>query len=226
MKRPQRLEESRLEEALCERGLLLASVTDGRDKKEPLSCSLVNSGEVGDWDLSKVVSEVFQLPFLPVEYAPPPISLWDELPQEVFREYCIVPLCRHGALLTVVLPGFASTQVLDEVAKATGLRLSPVVGTVLSNQRWLEDQAIREPQGPVLGGSEGPTEINDLEANLSEDLNEEWGSLFDEGEAAVQEGLTQTGHCDDPCDSAQSEEPELSEGGEAADSPLPPIPNF
>lgn len=170
LKHPKRLDETRLVEALSERGLVEASVLAEHRGEGPIARSLVSEGAISDWDLSRVVSEVFHLPFLPVNIAQPDRDLLDGLPSVALREHGLVPLCRQGDLLTVAMPGMVGAPALAQVGAETGLRVMPVVGTVLTNRRWLEENACGPQEEP------GPA---------PEELSAEWADLFDEGDAAV-----------------------------------------
>jgi hypothetical protein len=99
---------------------------------------------------------------------------------------------------------------LAEVGAETGLRVMPVVGTVLTNRRWLEEN-VREPQ-------------EDL-ASVPDELSAEWGDLFDEGDASVH--LQDEGGSE-PLSLTNSERPVDLEPEPAADLPatLPPPPQF
>jgi len=210
LKHPKRLDETRLVEALSERGLVEASVLAEHKGGGPIAQALVSEGAIGDWDLSRIVSEVFHLPFLPVNMAQPDRELLDELPSDALREHGLVPLCRHGGLLTVAMPGMVGAAALAEVGAETGLQVMPVVGTVLTNRRWLEEN-VREPQ-------------EDL-ASVPDELSAEWGDLFDEGDASVH--LQDEGGSE-PLSLTNSERPVDLEPEPAADLPatLPPPPQF
>mgnify|MGYP001994395074 CR=1 FL=1 len=208
LKHPKRLDETRLVEALSERGLVEPAVLAEHAGGGPIAHALVSEGAIGDWDLSRVVSEVFHLPFLPVNLAQPDRGLLDELPSNALREHGLVPLYRQGGLLTVAMPGMVEAPALAQVGAETGLRVMPVVGTVLTNQRWLEENACAQQED--LGSA-------------PEELSSEWGGLFDEGEASVH--LQDGGGSEPPrlTPAERAKEPEV-----VGDSPtaLPPPPSF
>ena len=208
LKHPKRLDETRLAEALSERGLVEASVLAAHKGRGPIAQLLVSDGAIGDWDLSRVVSEVFHLPFLPVNMTQPDREPLDSLPCKALLEHGLVPVCRQGGLLTVAMPGMVEAPALAEVGAETGLRIMPVVGTVLTNRRWLEEN----PCGAQEDLNQTP-----------EELGAEWGDLFDEGDAAVQ---MQDDENAEPVSLTSAERPE--ESGGVGDSPmvLPPPPRF
>ena len=142
MKYTQRLDHGRLAEVLHERGLaepdaireLLQSSQDGGT---PFCEALVSSNTVSDWDLSKIVCETFQLPFLPVNLVTPNPAAIEEIDADLFREHQLVPIDLFGQILTVAMPGLVPAEVLARVSAMTDFTVLPVVGTVESNRRWM-----------------------------------------------------------------------------------------
>ena len=172
MKNAQRLDDARLAEILNERGMAeldgLREMLQASNDGGMTFCEAdVSAGLVSDWDLSRVVAELFQLPFLPVDLCKPDPDLWEELESPLMHENALVPIRRFGQLLTVAMPGLVAADVLGMLAAETDLFLLPVVGTVETNRRWLE---INGTKAEKRGGGD-------------------WGSLFDEGDAAVRASL-------------------------------------
>jgi hypothetical protein len=132
---------------------------------------LVREGMVSDWELARLCSETFNLPFIPLENYQPDKRLVETLDVEFLRQYGLVPLDRFGTILTVAMPGMVPTDVLQALEEQTGCRVLPVVGTVQGNQRWLEENL---PPPEALRELREATERGD-----------EWAGVFDAGEAAV-----------------------------------------
>lgn len=139
---------------------------------------LVREGMVSDWELSRLCCETFSLPFLPVDFYQPDKKLLEKLDVEFLRQYGIVPLDAFGDVMTVAMPGMVPTEVLTALSESSGKRLLPVVGTVQSNQQWLERNlpppaALRELREAAEGG--------------------DWVGIFDAGDAAVRSGIGDEG---------------------------------
>jgi hypothetical protein len=124
----------------------------------PFPRALVEGGHVTDWEISKLVCEIYALPFVPVDRARPDPALLRELwaagLSPLLRRLGLVPLARNGSLLTVAMPALVPSAALVELASASGFSPIPVVGTVLTNARWLEEhlaqeQAGNEPEAPL-----------------------------------------------------------------------------
>jgi hypothetical protein len=137
-----RFDYNRLATALAER--LPAKELQGalaRDGDFPRA--VLESGGITDWELSQVACEIYGLPFLPVDQAQPAPSLVAELLAAghgpLLRRSGLVPLAKNGQLLTVAMPALVPAAVLDELARETGLVPAPVVGTVMTNARWLDE---------------------------------------------------------------------------------------
>ena len=259
MKHTQRLDDARLAEILHERGMAeLESIREilalGQQGGPAFAESMVNAHLVGDWDLSRVVCELFNLPFLPVDSLEIDPKLAASMDVAFLRQHALVPISRYGQVLVVALPGLVPANVLGMLSAQTDLAILPVVGTVESNRRWIQQHLPVETAAPIApaqqetvaaqewsGGDVAPA--MEVEAGAGG----EWGDLFDQADAAVQmdlggEGLSmqdlekELGDLD--IDSLIVEQdPTLDEdAGDPASSPaidpaggsgeLPPMPSF
>lgn len=173
----QRLGYQRLAEALVDRGLV-----EGQAVQDALSMAghgglpfpeaLVTANLVSDWELSQVVCQLYSLPFLTVDMVKPDPEAQRGLDVEFLLENALVPLSRHGQVLTLCMPAIVPAEILGCIAAETDLLILVVVGTVQSNRRWLEDNV--EP-APAL-----PSELPPPPSGEAE-----WGNIFDEADAAV-----------------------------------------
>jgi hypothetical protein len=191
VKQNQRLEYGRLAEVLAERGLV-----EPQALREALQFSgrgglafpeaLVTANLVADWELSRVVCELYNLPFVSIEQCEPDPKSRDGVSLQFLHDHGIVPLSRFGRLLTVVMPALVPAEVLGLLAAESELQIMPLVGTVRGNRRWIElHLAIEMP--PVL-----PSGSHEAEAQAKQ-----WSSIFDAGDAAVLLDLQPPGENDD-----------------------------
>ncbi len=172
MKFTQRLDYSRLAEALTERDMVaIASIQEllnaSNDGGQAFPEALVESNLIPDWDLSRVVCDVFHLPFLPIDQAKPNMDLLSLFDRSFLQSTALIPVSRYGNVLTIAMPAIVPADVLALLSAETDLFLLPIVSTVSSNRKWLEKNC------PVQA-------FND---------DDSWGSLFDEGDQAVQQTL-------------------------------------
>jgi hypothetical protein len=180
LKKQQRLDYSGLAEALGQRGMVdpqrLRLALQASAQGPTTFCeTLVVDGLVGDWELSRVVCDLYGLPFMPVDiYAPDPAAM-DGLDLAFLLNHRLVPVSRHGKLLSVTMPALVPAEVLGHLSELAQLHVLPLVGTVSTNNSWLEQNLQVDDPAPAIPSSDGG------EGGDADD----WSSLFDEGDAAV-----------------------------------------
>jgi len=141
---------------------------------------LVSEGLVSDWELSRVCTELFHIPYLPVECYPPSAGAREGLDIEYLRQYGLVPLDRFGNLVTVSMPGIVPSEVIDGLSADGELRIIPIIGSVAGNRRWIEQNL--------------PSTMSATLEAFSAALPEEetsWSDLFDDADQAVNFDLMQ-----------------------------------
>lgn len=172
MKSNQRLAYSTLSEVLGQRNLidpqrLTLALQTSVQGTTPFPEVLVTEGLIGDWELSKTVCDLYSLPFLPVDICAPQAEARAGLNAEFLLRHRLVPVNRFGNLLVVAMPALVPAEVLVALTETHGVHIVPVVGSVQSNNRWLQDHLSSEV-APALPGSD-----------------DDWSNIFDEGNAAV-----------------------------------------
>jgi hypothetical protein len=176
----QRLEYARLAEVLAERAMCepqaLREALQISGRGSPAFAeAVVGANLVGDWELGKVVAEVYNLAFLPVELCEPDEKALDGLDLAYLAQHGLVPLARFGQVLTVAMPGMVASEVLAGIrATDADLTIVPVVGSVAGNRRWIE-QRLQPKLHAAL-----PT----LQVQAQGEPGE-WGNLFDTADQAV-----------------------------------------
>ena len=224
-KNANRLDYQGLAASLDQRGLvdaprLQVALTTCHQTGQPFPEILVMDDLIGDWELSRVVCELYNLPFVPVDFCEPNDDALEVFDKQFLRANRLVPVGRFGDLITVAMPAIVPAEVLGSLAASLDLHILPMVGTVVTNNRWIADhleEAVEHIAGPlptatsvsIPGLPELPS-LGDISVNLP-DLDElgmtqeGWSNIFDEGNAAVLSGLD-----DDPEDDAP---PQLSLDG-------------
>jgi len=139
-----RLDDARLAEALVERELVEAStakriLSRSECEARPLSLLLLEEELVRDWELSRVASELFGLPFVTVEAYEPSAGARRGLDPEFLLRHGLVPLDRFGDLLVVLMPAAVTSDILGELALQAGAQVTSMVGSTESNCRWLAE---------------------------------------------------------------------------------------
>lgn len=210
----QRFDYARLAEALQEKGMVDPTVlrellTQAQSHGGGFTEALVLSGYVADWDLSRVVCETFQLPFLPVGVFDPDTKALENLDKQFLLQHALVPVARFGQVLTVSMPALVPAEVLGMLAAENDLVVLPVVGTAQSNRNWVEANLVEKPE-------RGQADA--------------WSSIFDAGEAAVMDAIQDAQEKEEDIEveaaglefeEAQADELEVSVGGDDSDNELP-----
>lgn len=210
VKSAHRFDYPRFGEALIERGLIDREVLSHvlhqvNATRALLPEVLVRENLVSDWEVSRVACEVYHLPFLTVDHYPPAASALEGYDLAYLRHFALVPLDRYGGLVTVIMPGLVPSEVLEGLRPGQNGRVLPVVGSVVSNRRWLEANfAPQAAAGPVrhaaapgrpAADSRGPLPAaahspGHAPARADDSgIEGDWGNLFDAGDEAVRLGL-------------------------------------
>ena len=175
---PLRLADSIRDKQLADPAALKRVLDDSQATGNLFTEAIVRSGLIADWELCRIAAEVFNLAFLPVESYEPDMSLIEAFDSSFLRENLLVPLDRFGNLLTVAMPCMVPNEVLQEIEKKLDVKVLPVIGSVGGNAAWLDENL---------------PEARMLQALANEVESDEWGELFDVGDAAVQTGLQDDG---------------------------------
>jgi hypothetical protein len=208
VKTSQRLDNNRLSEVLAERGLvepqaLREAANFAVHGKIPMSEALVTANLVQDWELARIVSEIYNLPFLPVELIDPDPRACEGIDAQFLIENCLVPTGRYGQVLTVCMPAMVPADVLGLLAATTDLVILPVVGSVRSNRMWLEKNLVTQT-GAMPAGAPAEAEAQGGSGRGSQAGPGEWGSLFDQADAAVLLDLQVPGSEEESLDSTNA----------------------
>lgn len=181
MKHSQRLDNNRLAEVLSERGLvdsqaLREAANYAAHSKLPFAEALVGANLVQDWELARIVCELYNLPFLPVDVIEPDPKAAEGIDAQFLAENCIVPVGRYGQVLTICMPAMVPADVLGLLAATTDLVILPFVGSVRSNRAWIDKN--------ITAAQQAQAALPSAAAQTPENGGE-WGSIFDQGDAAV-----------------------------------------
>jgi type IV pilus assembly protein PilB len=188
----------RLAEILTERGAVSSEViTDALYSQdrigEPFVAALVAGGHITEWDLAKVVTEHFNLPFLMAGNYSIGEEAKKRLPKELLFKHTLVPLDVFGDIVCVAMPVMIAFDELQRIQKENGCELFPYVGLISENKKVLgdlfkdykewqeldshrreEEAKKRAAAAPAAGAGKGAA-------------GADWMSIFDAGDAAISE---------------------------------------
>ena len=175
-KHTKKLSDTELAKRIGENGLVevgaLGALSDKLPDDGMLCEAIVESGLLGDWELSRWVSRWFGRPFLPLEACSPTAGALEGLDGAALIRRGLVPLWRGGGGLVVAMPGITSEDALKELSEDADCAVYAVIGSVRGNRRWLEENLARSP---LPGGGAGK--------------KDSWSLLFDVGDAQARDAF-------------------------------------
>lgn len=182
----------RLAEILTERSVVTSDViTDAlyaQDKHgEPFVQVLVGGGHITEWDLAKIVTENFNLPFLMAGNYQITDEARNRLPKETLFKYTIVPLDVFGDIVCVAMPVMLSFEEIARIQKEHDCDLFPYVGLITENRKVLGEMHKDYPQWVEQENRRREQEAKKRAARPSASEPSDWMSIFDAGEQAIQE---------------------------------------
>jgi hypothetical protein len=181
----------RLAEILTERDVVSSEViTDAlysQDKNgEPFVQVLVSGGHITEWDLAKIVTENFNLPFLMAGNYSISDEAKERFPKETLFKYTMVPLDTFGDIVTVAMPVMLSFEDISKIQKEHNCDLFPYVGLITENQKVLTDLYKDYPQWVKADQQRRNEETIKRKAAPKKEAGD-WMSIFDAGDEAIQQ---------------------------------------
>lgn len=192
MKGIEKLTPVRLAEVLTQKGLVATeAITDAlyaQEKQGEAFCQvLVNGGHITEWDLTKVVTETFQLPFIMASTYEIEDEVKTKLPKEVLFRELLVPLDLYDSVLTVVMPVLTPFDKIAKIQKEHSVEIFPYVGLFSENRTvltslfddfagWLKEEEVRKEKLANAASKEGSS-------------SPDWTNIFDQGDQAIKKGL-------------------------------------
>lgn len=192
MKGIEKITSVRLAEVLTERDIVSSEVvTDAlysQDKDgQPFVQVLVEGGHITEWDLAKLVTENFNLPFLMAGNYQISDEARDRLPKETLFEHTIVPLDAFGDIVTVAMPVMLSFEVIAKIQKESNCDLFPYVGLITENKKVLGDMHKDYPQWLEERAKRRAEAERSAKAKPPSSGDSDWMSIFDAGDEAIQQ---------------------------------------
>ncbi|MFT6079069.1 MAG: hypothetical protein ACJA0V_001853 [Planctomycetota bacterium] len=191
MKGIEKITSVRLAEILTERDVVSSEViTDAlysQDKNgEPFVQVLVSGGHITEWDLAKIVTENFNLPFLMAGNYSISDEAKERFPKETLFKYTMVPLDTFGDIVTVAMPVMLSFEDISKIQKEHNCDLFPYVGLITENQKVLTDLYKDYPQWVKADQQRRNEETIKRKAAPKKEAGD-WMSIFDAGDEAIQQ---------------------------------------
>ncbi len=197
----EKLTSIRLAEMLTQKGAVPPDVvTDAlyiqSEHGEAFAEVLVNSGQISEWDLARVVVESFQLPFIPAGNYEVSSEAWTKIPKEELFQHLVVPMDVFGSILTVSMPTFTTSEILMSWESRYGVEIYPYVGLISENKKALTTEFTEfkdwcKTTAKAVGGSSKPkSEPEETPVAMTTTHNENgWANIFDDADAAVRDSI-------------------------------------
>ena len=191
MKGIEKITSVRLAEILSDRGSITSEViTDSLYAQErhgePFAQLLVGGGHITEWDLAKIVTENFNLPFLMAGN----YNISDEakvrLPKTVLFEHTIVPLDVFGDIVCIAMPVMLSFETIASIQKDFKCDLFPYVGLITENKKVLGEMHKDYPTWLAEDAKRREMAARKRASPLGK--GGDWMSIFDAGDLAIQQG--------------------------------------
>ncbi|MCA8977682.1 MAG: hypothetical protein KDC98_23360 [Planctomycetes bacterium] len=190
MKGIEKLTSVRLAEILSQRDVVPSeAITDAlysQDRHgEAFTQVLISGGHITEWDLAKVVTESFNLPFIMAGNYQISDEVKARLPKETLFEHMLVPLDVFGDIVCVSMPVLLSFEQLSQIQKDNNCELFPYVGLVSENRRILSEMHKDYPQW--LDNMQKERDARKKRATEVSSGEGDWMSIFDAGDQAIKE---------------------------------------
>jgi hypothetical protein len=193
----EKLTSVRLAELLSQKGSIPSeAITDAlyaQDKLgEPFVQVLVNAGHITEWDLAKLVTENFQLPFLLASNYSVSEAAKNRLPKDVLFQNMLTPLDVFDNVVCVVMPVMTPYDALARIQKDNNCELFPYVGLISESKKLLAEMF---PDFAVWLEAEKQRREAELrkeqesDSKSKGDKGADWMSIFDAGDAAIRDKL-------------------------------------
>ena len=192
MKGLEKLTSIRLAEVLTHKGAVPTDViTDAlytQDRHgESFVDLLVSGGNITEWDLSKMVVENFQLPFIMAGNYEISEEARDAIPKEILFENLIVPMDKLGEIMTVIMPILTPFEVLSKIQKEAKVEVFPYVGLISENKRVLGE--LFKDFAEWDKKHQAALEAKSRDASNDSSSDGDWANIFDAGDAMVRSSI-------------------------------------
>jgi len=201
----------RLAEILTERAIISSEViTDAlyaQDRHgDPFVQVLVSGGHITEWDLAKIVTENFNLPFLMAGNYQISDEAKKRLPKEVLFKHTLVPLDVFGDIVCVAMPVMLSYEEINRIQKEHACDLFPYVGLVSENKKVLGDLHKDYKEWLELDAHRREEDAKRRASNPGKSSGD-WMSIFDAGDAAIQDFKKKPSATERPAPPAPGQKP-------------------
>ncbi len=186
-----KLTKKRLGEILVEEGYIteeqLLEALDFQKKSDSgmiLGEVLIDRGYVSERGIARAIATQFHLPFLTLQNHAVNKDMSSLLPTQMLHRYQFVPLDRFANVITILMSGVLSADIITEIQELTGCELFVFIGTSRDVKMALNEfSPLDEVAAPKKDASSEDAPTDD-----SGDSGD-WGSMFDDADEQIHSEL-------------------------------------
>jgi len=169
-----------VDEGLAEKDLVISALHEQQQTGKLLSSILLDCEQIDQYDLARVITEQYQVPFVDLENYSVHKDLIKEFPAEVLHRARVLPMERFGKFVCFACQEIPSPETHKKLREQTGgvfvfaAFARDIVLKLQENHPWEAPETDEPFAGAVQAKAEG-----DLKADQS------WQSLFDAANESV-----------------------------------------
>ncbi|HYE73913.1 MAG TPA: ATPase, T2SS/T4P/T4SS family, partial [Blastocatellia bacterium] len=141
---------------------LKQAVDHQRSHGEGLCSSLVSLGFITEKEITSALSRQYGVPAIDCSTVVVDESLTRLVPREVAQKYCVIPVARRGATLTLAMSDPANVYAMDDIKFVTGFSIEPVVASELSVRQAIDRSYTARGLDLVTGHEVQSHALNDI----------------------------------------------------------------
>lgn len=116
---------------------------------------LVDKGYLKEEDMMKAIAELVGVPFVRLKHYPVEKASAKVLSEDISRKSHVIGLARTGETLAIAMTDPFDLELIDDLSKASGMNITPVVSTHGDIQRMLDSvfrkaESLPEPEEPEI----------------------------------------------------------------------------
>ena len=178
------MDDSTIDRAKLEECIHVVNASSGSGSSS-LADMLLNRGIASEDTLAQVLANRLQLPYLSLANWTLTPDLFKRIPKNLMHKYQFIPLDQIEDIMTVMISGVPSVEMVDEVQLVTQSDIYLYIGTITDVREALKLHATMDQEEKV---AEAAAEA-EKSATPKGDMTAGWESIFDIGDESVKKEL-------------------------------------
>ncbi|MBI5124380.1 MAG: hypothetical protein HZA72_03065 [Candidatus Omnitrophica bacterium] len=127
-----------VERALITRDELQHALEIQKDKGGLIGQIIVDLGYVNEEAIAQAITAQYGFPYLPLENYEIDLEIVKIVPKNVAIQYCLIPVDKIGANLTIAMANPLNNQAVEDIALLSGLHVQLFVSTASDIKKAIE----------------------------------------------------------------------------------------